>query len=322
MYERSNGIFFLMVIELLLFSIPVSAASNSLLIGIIAFIGGGILYFIPILGQTMGIITSLIEAYFLFELLGLVELFNTIERVFFCIIIFLILIYLHNRTVEVENLYFVGFGWLLFEVILLSTFLYYLENSIWLSFVTLFILIILAVIPWIRVLDFIGLSVFAGVFTYDTLLNTLGYKYTFWASLIIFIYSIVMYAYVYKSLDYIGSKKYRKRQQETAEHLVEYNIIRGNVYAKYPEAEKVYYYFKTLVCVDEVETDEFETDWEKYIYYLNDNEYIAFNNFFEQNKMYQYRFYNRDYANNNCRQDDLKSQEKEARAHEDKGDKI
>lgn len=298
-YERKNGIVVLIVIEALLIALSAGTSRNSLLFGIIVFIGIGILYMIPIIGQALGAVTSLAEASMVFELLRMQKLFNIVESVFISIIIFLVLIYLHNRTVGMADLRFEGFGWLLFEAAMVSVFLYELKNSIWLSLFALLVLIILSVIPRIRVVEFIGLSISTGYVSYRCVIPIVEQKYAFLAGTIIFIYSIIMYIYVYKSLDYIGMKKAKAEQEQRVKHILEYQEVLLNLYKKYSELEKEYYYYKTSVCVDSQEREEFENDWEKYIFYLNDNPYITFNCFFENEKMYKYRFYNRDYANSN-----------------------
>lgn len=299
MYERKNSIMILLTIEALLIAFVIGTLKNSFLLGIITFVGVGILYGIPIISQTLGCMSSFTEAYIVFELIKNIEFIKTSEAVVISTIIFLVLIYLHNRTVEMEDLRFVGFGWLLFEAVTVSIFFYdYVKDSFLLSLAVLFLLIILAITPFVRVIEFIGLSAFAGYFTYSLFFSLVEKKYALISGTIIFIYSVVMYVYVYKSLDYIGMKKRSEQRKKDIEHYAEYSAIKKSIYDKFPEAEKEYYYFYTSVCVNEAERNEFDTDWEDYIFYLNKNNYVQFNIFFESRKLYRYRFYNRDYAKN------------------------
>ena len=299
MYERKNSIMILMTIEALLIAFVIGILKDSFLLGIMTLVGVGILYGIPIIGQALGCMSSFIEAYVVFELIKNIKFIKISEAVIISTIIFLVLIYLHNRTIEMEDLRFVGFGWLLFEAVTVSIFFYdYVKDSFLLSLAVLFLLIILAITPFVRVIEFIGLSAFAGYFAYSLFFSLVEKKYALISGTIIFIYSVVMYVYVYKSLDYIGMKKRSEQRKKDIEHYAEYSAIKKSIYDKFPEAEKEYYYFYTSVCVNEAERNEFDTDWEDYIFYLNKNNYVQFNVFFESRKLYRYRFYNRDYAKN------------------------
>lgn len=96
MYERKNSIMILLTIEALLIAFVIGTLKNSFLLGIITFVGVGILYGIPIISQTLGCMSSFTEAYIVFELIKNIEFIKTSEAVVISTIIFLVLIYLHN----------------------------------------------------------------------------------------------------------------------------------------------------------------------------------------------------------------------------------
>lgn len=290
-----------MGIETLIISILVGGWGDSLLIGIIAFVITGILYMIPVIGQALGMICSILEAALVYQLLLYLGWLSKVESYYLAIAVFFVFSYLHNVYVGMEDLRCIGFGWLIFECIVICGSIYYSTNSVILCSIIGIVCLVMSVIPYIRVFDFFVLSLGAGYLAYGSSIPSVGDgKHAITIGIIFLLFSVVMYIYVYKSLDYIGMKKNKEEREARNNHLMEYYSIRANIYKKYSELEKEYYYFRTSVCVNEQERDEFDSDWEKYIFHLNNNSYLTFNNFFENKKLYIYRFYNRDYANN-CR---------------------
>lgn len=302
MYERKRGMSFIMVIEVLLIAFIIGSLKNSLFWGIISFVVAGILYFMPVIGQTLGIISSLVEASIIFYTVTSQQWFNNTEAAFASIIVFLIFIHLHNCTVEMDDNRFAGFGWLLFEVSFSTLFIYYLKKPIYLCVLFFILTLILAVVPYVRVLVLVLLSVYAGYCTYSIFFSLVETRYAIMCGGIIFIYSIAMYFYVYKSFDHRGKAVYKK-----------YSVIQKNIYQRYTELEKVHYYYLMSVCIDEKERTEFEEDWHQYILFLNDNEYVSFNSFFEKERLYAYRFYNRDFARKINNENDLSYKEEQGR---------
>ena len=209
LYERNSRITIILTLEALVIAFIVGTSKNSLFLGIVSFVAVGILYMIPVIGQTIGIFNSLLESAAIFGIITELKWFNNTEAAFSSVVIFLVLIYLHNTTVEAYDLRLFGFGWLLFEVILAAAFIYYLKESIYLSLGAFLAAILLAVTPFVRVVEFCGLSFWAGYFGYAVLIPFIEKKYAVLCGAIVFLYSVAMYIYVYEGLDYIGSKRLR-----------------------------------------------------------------------------------------------------------------
>lgn len=302
-------------IEALIVALFAGVFSESFLIGIGAFVGTFLLYNIPILGQMFGVICSICEAYIAYKLVIMLNWIGTTGGMFFAIILFVVLYYLHNAffyDIDEIPVEYIGWGWLLSEALLVGMFVEFLTNSTFIGFVGIALtvaLVIVSVIPYIRVVGMAFLSVFMGYTTYSVFIGTVEKKNAIIGGLIIFVFSAIMYVYVYKSLNY-REMVLRKK----------YSAIQEKVYQKYTDLEKVHYYYLMSVCVDKTERAEFEEDWRKYINFLNDNAYISFNSYFENERLYAYRFYNRDFAwkNSNDRDTAYNHNESDMKSTDDK----
>lgn len=295
---------FLVGIEAIFTGIIVGILKDSWLWGIGAWLLLQGIYFVPYIGSSVTIFTSVIEAIVTYEILASLDVSSETGRFFISLISFIILVFIHRQFAQtygdMDDDSQMGYGWLIFESIITAAFIhYYLDSTTW-AIIIFILLLVLSFVPRVRVIEYIALSVWAGLFVYGEFNNIVANKYAIIGAICISIFSGIMYMLAFEKLDYKGYKKAKEERKNLEEELVNNEILKVKMYQKYPALEKEYYYFYTIVCKNENEKAEFFDDWMRYLEYLDETDsWISFNDFFDIKKIYRYHFYNRDFAQKN-----------------------
>lgn len=301
---------FLVGIEAILTGIVVGGVKGSWLWGIGAWLLLQGIYFIPYIGSSVTMFTSAFEAMIIYEILNSLNVSSETERFFISLLSFIILVFIHRRFAQktaqkngYDNLdddSQMGYGWLIFESIIIAVFIHYYIDSVTWAIITFVILLVLAFIPKVRVIEYIVLSVWTGLIVYEEFNNIVTNKYAIIGAICISVFSAIMYMLAFEKLDYKGYKKAKEERKKLEEELISSEMLKAKMYKKYPALEKEYYYFYTMVCKNEIEKAEFFDDWMRYLEYLDESDNrISFNDFFDLKKLYRFHFYNRDFAQKN-----------------------
>lgn len=261
--------------------------------GIGSWIAIMVIYAIPILGGIMSLMCSIFEGVCVYEILCN---FTSITVAWFIgIIAFTIFVYLHKVYGRIRESTF-GYSLIICENIIFALFIYYLSDSIPLAIAVFIIALILAIVPITRVLEFIALSIYYSISFYSIAVEDLEPKIALIIAAFVLVYTGILHCYAYSRIDYKGIFFARKREKMIAEEEAQYLILKRELYDKYPEIEKKYYYFFNTVCQSDTERIDFEQDWHFYLLYIKEEgENITFNEFFEKKKLYRIRNYNRDF---------------------------
>lgn len=294
---------FLVGIEAIFTGIIVGILKDSLLWGIGAWLLLQGIYFVPYIGSSVTMFTSVIEAIVTYEILTSLNVSSEIGRFFISLFSFIILVFIHRQFAQtygdLDNDSQMGYGWLIFESISIAAFIHYYINSVTWAIITFILLLVLSFIPKVRVIEYIVLSVWTGLIVYEEFNNIVTNKYAIIGAICIFIFSGIMYMLAFEKLDYKGYKKAKEERKKLEEELLNNEMLKVEMYQKYPELEKEYYYFYTVVCKTELEKEEFLSDWIAYLDYLDETDtWISFNDYFDIKKLYRYHFYNREFAKN------------------------
>lgn len=291
---------FLVGIEAIFIGIVVAGYKNWLW-GIGAWLLVQGIYFIPYIGSSVTMFTSAFEAIAIYEMLTSLNVSSETGRFFISLFSFVVLVFIHRQFSQihgdVDDDGQMGYGWLIFESGITTLFIHYYTDSITWAIIMFILLLVLSFIPRVRVIEYIALSVWAGLYVYGEFNNIVANKYAIIGAICISSFSGIMYMLAFKKLDYKGYKKAKEEKKKLEEELVNNEILKVKMYQKYPALEKEYYYFYTIVCKNENEKTEFFDDWMRYLEYLDGTDmWISFNDFFDLKKLYRYHFYNREFA--------------------------
>lgn len=88
----------------------------------------------------------------------------------------------------------------------------------------------------------------------------------------------------------------RKSDKEFEKEFLEYADLKRNIYDLYKQLEREEYYFSKTICKNSKEQEEFNADWKRYIYFLNEKEFISFAEWYEKNERWKYTNYNHEYT--------------------------
>lgn len=282
--------FLLMGIEAIITALIIGMVKHDLGIGIISFVAITVLFMIPIVGGILVLAYSLVESILIGTIV--MNFSNPLAAWIVAIIAFFFLVSLHYAIIKIND-EIKGYSLMLFEVLFIAFVLYVEIELLPVSIIFFVIATILAFIPIVRYIESIALSLFTASGFYYIALGTLNQASALGIAGFVFLYSIFLHILAHQKISWSGIAQNRKNQND----LIEFNAIKNQVYESYPELEKEFYYFKTHICQDDFERVFFESDWNSYINYLhNAQQMIEFNTWFEENKLYKYRNYNRDFA--------------------------
>lgn len=263
---------------------------------------------IPLVSGVYTLAFSLFESWFIWYIL-----FNLTTPGwcwFISICFFYILVELHRSFGDVDYVTF-GYSLIVFDGLIISIGVYAIQKTIILPIIVFVLIFALAFIPLIRVIESIALTILTAVFMYSIAFPSSGTTTSLGVAAFALIYSGVSYIFVYMGIDYIGILKAKKRAKAFAESEQELSDIKHNLYNKFPDLEKNYYYFYTQVCKTDSDKEKFNFDWNKYLYYLNrTSNIITFNEYFEQEKLYRTSHYNSDFAQKHSEWNKQSKQEK------------
>lgn len=280
-------------IESLIIAILIGILKQDIGWGIGSWIAIMVIYAIPILGGIMSLICSIFEGVCVYEILCN---FTSVTIAWFVgIIAFTIFVYLHKVYGRIRESTF-GYSLIICENIIFALFIYDRSSLLPLAIAVFIIALVLAIIPITRVLEFIALSIYYSIAFYSIAVEDLEPKFALIIAAFVLVYTGILHCYAYSRIDYKGIFYARKRDKIMAEEEAMYLILKKELYDKYPEIEKKYYYFFNTVCQNDTERIDFEQDWHLYLLYIKEmGENITFNEFFEKKKLYRIRSYNHDF---------------------------
>lgn len=204
---------------------------------------------------------------------------------------------MHTTFGGIDNPTLLGYSLIIFYDLLLNGIIYILFHKISFVVAAFIIVLVVAFIPWLRVLELIALCSSVSLFAYGAACDSLEtWKAVIFAAFV-FIYSGSLFAHAYMGVDYKGMAERKKEKKIREEDNIREYQIKTELYNLYPELEKNYYYFYNEVCRSEWDKIKFDVDWSRYLEYLHQTaNIISFNEYFEQEKMYRTSHYNHDFA--------------------------
>lgn len=280
--------------------------------GIAAFVIIIVLYAIPIIGGVISIVLSLAEMLIVYELLKMVA--PEPVTLFLSLFALFVIIQMHRHFGNIQNDGIFGYSLIVTESLFSAFALWFGIKSIPLACVLFVILMIVIFIPKLRGIGFVGLAIATAVYTFGFTYQHLAIQYSVITSLIMLVYVSYNHYKAYALLDYRGIKKEKDAQKQWEENFMGYEMLKKKIYDEYPDLEKQYFYFNASVCKNESEREAFELDWKRYLNYLESSNFCTFNQFFEDNKLYRYSNYNKDFAHE-WREEQERQKEHEKTAH-------
>ena len=295
-YDLVNSSLGFVLFETFITATSIGLASHSTGWGIGSFIIILVLYGIPLIGGVFTFVFSFVEAIIISAILSVTEI--SLGWVYFIgVVAFVILIRMHRIFGAIDNPVLFGYSLIIFDDLLICGILYLMYNMRLAAILIFIAVLVAAFIPVLRIVELIVLCIGTAVFAYGAAHISLGT----WQSVLFagfaLIYSGSLYYNAYSGVDYKGmvsAKKKRKIQEENRNRCYQ---IKTDLYARFPELEKNYYYYYTEVCKTDFSKMQFDYDWNNYLEYLyNSSTTISFNEYFEQEKLYRSSHYNSDFA--------------------------
>lgn len=285
---------FLVFIESFILAIIAGAAKKDVGTGLIAFFVATIIFCIPLLGGVCMLVFSFVWSLIIWSIA--INFTSPLASWIISIIAFMILISIHMSVIDIKEGVFC-YSYLLFEALIAVFLLYMTYKSVLISIIVLVALLICIFLPVIRHIEGLALSVCTGIILYYIALYNLNTIQSGIIGGLAFVVSEGIYIILNMQFSWKAIIEEGKSRKEYEKNEMEYVLLRTAVYEKYPQLEKDFYYFNTCVCQNDIERTYFEADWRHYIRYINDaSEVIEFNKWFEDNKLYRFRDYNRDFA--------------------------
>lgn len=282
--------------------------------GIAAFVIIVILYLIPIIGGVISIVLSLAEMLIVYELLKMVA--SEPVTLFLSLFALFVIIQMHRIFGNIKNNGIFGYSLIVTESLFSAYVLWFGLKSIPLACALFVILMIVIFIPKLRGIGFVGLAIATAVYTFGFTYQHLAIQYSIMTSLIMLVYVGYNHYNAYALLDYKGMKEEKDAQKQWEENFFSYEMLKKKVYDEYPDLEKQYFYFSVSVCENDSEREAFELDWKRYLNYIESSNFCTFNQFFEENKLYRYSNYNKDFAHE-WREDQERQKEYEKNAQKE-----
>ncbi len=295
-YESTRSGFILVAVESLITGIIAGISMESWGAGILAFFVTMFLFYVPVVGGTLMLVFSLMGSFIIGFLLA--KITTPIASLIIGCIGFLILMSLHHAAIGIVSDLF-GYSLLLFEILIISFFVYGKYRSIPFAVIAFIVLLIGMFLPYIRYIESIALAIFMGVIVYlaiESYMDNQTFSVIF--SALISLISLVFFIIVNKLFGMEMHFSSKKEREEARQQTLDSIHIRSKVYERWPELEKVHYFYMHGVCEDESEQEEFEIDWTSYLKHMDGlQEFKDFNQWFDENKVYRYRNYNREFIN-------------------------
>lgn len=244
----------LTVIEGIIIAIVAGAMKNDIGWGIAAFIVFIILYIVPIIGETLSITASLIEAMIVNELLNMIT--SNVMAWFISMFAFLVILGIHIALKVTESdIGILGYALIIFEAIIIGAALYFEYSLTWQAVVVSIVLIILSVIPIVRIFEYAVSALGTAYAFYIIASGNIGSTYAVISSVIILFFIVLFYIAAYSEMDY----------QSTFERI--------NINRKLKKVEKIYPQIKSSQECREIlkrcqglhERAEFWGDWTSYM---------------------------------------------------------
>ena len=245
---------------------------------------------IPLISVVYPLLFSFVESILVFKITT--NYLPTNQGSLIVLFVFFILVEIH-KTIGKINSIAMGYAMIVFEEIVIAGILYpFIHKMQLLSILILMCMFLVSCISFCRIIVVALLTIATPYFIYlygkiylDSQTNYLFFGITF-------LYSCTVYLWAYLGNDYIGLYQQRKLKKILDTKENEFPDIKGRMYEKYPVLAGQYQYYQTSVCNNSEERQEFDTDWKHYLIYLeSSSSSITFNQFFENQKLYQIRKY-------------------------------
>lgn len=301
--------------ETILVAICIGSAKEDIGWGIGSFIIMMFLYGIPLIGGIFTFVFSFVESIMIGAILSMLGA-SLGWAYFIGAVAFVILTNMHTTFGGIDNPALLGYSLIIFYDLLLSGIIYVMFHKISFVVAVFIIVLVIAFIPWLRVLELIALCSSVSLFAYGVARGTLEIWKSATFAAFVFIYSGSLFVHAYMGVDYKGMAKSKKEKKIREEDNNREYQIKTELYNLYPELEKNYYYFYNEVCRSEWEKIKFDVDWSCYLAYLHRTaNIISFNEYFEQEKLYRTSNYNHEFARQHAEWND------ESTEQEDKSEK-
>lgn len=291
--DRSIGY---VCIETVLVAFLIGSVKENIGWGVGSFIIMMFLYGIPLIGGIFTFVFSLVEAIMIGAILSLLG--ASLGWVYFIgAVAFVVLTNMHKTFGGLDNPALLGYSLIIFYDLLLSGIIYLEFQKVSFAIVTFIVVLVVAFIPGVRILELIALCGSVSLFAYGASCDSLGVWKAVMFAVFVFVYSGSLFFYAYMGVNYVGMAKSKKQRKMQEENFNRDYQIKLELYNRYPELEKNYYYFYNQVCKSELDKVKFDIDWSKYLEYLYEtSNIISFNKYFEQEKLYRTSKYNSDFA--------------------------
>ena len=208
-------------IEFLIISALIGFSQESFGYGIGIFIILNVLNQIPFINGIISIALSLIEAFFVSNILSEAHLISDNLNCFVSFFVFCIFIEIHRQVSAISDDRILGYSFIISEYLFYSAFLHHLTDSIPLAITVFAILLIITFVPIIRTVELMALTVFTSIefyFVVSDSLKNLEKKYAVIASIIVFFYAAYQHFSAHSLLDYKSIYSERKIAKQKAEY--------------------------------------------------------------------------------------------------------
>lgn len=242
----------LTVIEGVIIAIVAGAMKNDIGWGIAAFIVFIVLYFVPVIGEAVSIMASLIEAMIVNELLNMIT--SNVMAWFISMFAFFVILKIHIKVTK-SDIGILGYALIIFEAVIIGAALY-LEYSLTQQAIIISIaLMILSVIPIVRILEFIISALGTAYVFYIIASENIGSIYAIISSTIILLSIIGFYIAAYSEMDYQNAFKRSKISRKLKKWEKKYPQIKFS-----QECREI-----LKRCRSSREKAEFWADWTSYM---------------------------------------------------------
>lgn len=277
-------------LESILFSIMIGLYFKKIILGFGTCFILIILESIPLFSVVYILLFSLFESICIFKII--INYLPMNQSSLIALFVFFLLVEMHKTYGQI-NCAALGYAMILFEEILITGLLYFLNHKIQLSYVLILTAVFfLSCIFFCRMVAIFLLTIASVGLIYLYGQSFLDHSNIILFSILSLSYSLTVYLWAYLGNDFIGLYRQKEFKKILEKKMNEFPDIKSRMYEKYPVLPGQYQYYQTSVCSNSEERREFDTDWQHYLIYLDSSSRsITFNQFFEKQKLYQIRRY-------------------------------
>lgn len=283
-------------VETAIISFFIGIFSQSFWKGFLSFFIIAALFGVPVISGVMTFLISIVDASILGALLLEFSSLSIIAVWWIDLISFLFFIGVHMSVSEMSEKV-TGYSLIISESLLATLFIYMqVKDSYVLVIAMLIGLVVFSLIPVIRGVISIGLGLFTLVIFASLFFEEVPKGHAI--AMTVVLCSVLVYFHVRGNefIDYKGIRKEKEMKKQLEADMMRNWEIQRKVYKKFPEVERIYYYFNNAICENDDDRMLLEYHWIEYMNYIQDMDVaIPFEQYFEMKKLYRNGEYSKDF---------------------------